>query len=241
LPVFYSIAGYHARMLRRSHAGAGALLLALGIPAAAHAVPTLQPLKPCYVTAQTANGPQSEGVHVTAAGFTPNSKVDLTIDGAKIPGGSGLQVDAAGALPIPPVPAPFVTAGSRPFTVTLTEQGNPASTVSATAKSTALGVTVDPSSAAPSAKVRFEGLGFTADGPIYAHYLRKGKLRKTVRMARAPIDCGGFSTRRRQIPIKDPHLGRWIVQFDQSKKLVDPTAAAIVYVRLGIRVRLVPR
>jgi hypothetical protein len=60
-------------------------------------------------------------------------------------------------------------------------------------------------------------------------------------MARAPIDCGGFSTRRRQIPIKDPHLGRWIVQFDQSKKLVDPTAAGIVYVRLGIRVRLVPR
>ncbi len=229
-------------MLRRSHAGAGAWLLALALPAAAHAVPTLQPLKPCYVTAQTGSGPQSEGMQVTAAGFTPNSKVDLTIDGAPYPGGANLQIGATGELLLPgPVPAPFVRAGSRPFTVTLTEQGNPASTVSATAKSTALGVTVDPSSAAPSAKVRFEGLGFTADGPIYAHYLRKGKLRKTVRMARAPIDCGGFSTRRRQIPIKDPHLGRWIVQFDQSKKLVDPTAAGIVYVRLGIRVRLVPR
>jgi hypothetical protein len=228
-------------MHRRSSACGGALLVALALPAAAHAVPTLQPLKPCYVTAQTSAGPQSEGVVVTAAGFTPNSKVDLTIDGAPYPGGASLQTGMSGELTIPPVQAPFVAAGSRPFSLTLTEQGNPANTVSATSKSTALGVDVIPRSAAPSDRVRFKGLGFTQDKPIFAHYLRKGKLRKTVRMARRPGECGSFAKRRRQIPISEPRLGLWTVQFDQSRRLVHPAAGKIVYVRLGIRVRLVPR
>jgi hypothetical protein len=232
-------------MLRCSPAAAaGALLLALALalPAAARAAPALEPLKPCYVTAQTKDGPQSEGIRVRATGFTPNSKVDLTIDGAPIAGSVGLQTDAAGTLDLAqPVPAPFVEAGSRPFTLTLAEQGNPASAVSATAKSTALGVTITPTQAAPSQRVRFAGLGFTGDKPVFAHYLRRGKLRRTVRMARRPGDCGSFSARRRQLPIRHPHLGRWIVQFDQSRKYVDPDVAAIVYVRLGIRITLVPR
>ena len=88
--------------------------------------------------------------------------------------------------------------------------------------------------------MRFEGLGFTEDKPVFAHYVRKGKLRRTVRMARRPGDCGGFSARRRQIPIRHPRLGRWTVQFDQSRKYVDPDAQEIVYVRLGIRITLVP-
>ena len=217
------------------------MLSLLAAPAAAEAVPTIQPLKPCYVTASTAQGPQSEGFQVTATGFTPNSKVDLTIDGAPIEGGEALQTDTAGTLILPNlVPAPFVESGSRPFTVTLTEQGNPANTVSTTAKSTALGVTVDPASARPSQRIRFKGLGFTQDKAIYAHYIHKGKVRKTVRMARKPRDCGGFSARRRQIPIRNPGLGNWIVQFDQYKRYVDPTVRPIVFVRLGIRIRLVP-
>ena len=98
--------------------------------------------------------------------------------------------------------------------------------MSTTAKSTALGVTVNPASARPSQRVRFKGLGFTQDKPIYAHYIHKGKVRKTVRMARRPRECGGFSARRRQIPIKNPRLGRWTVQFDQYKRFVDPNVEA---------------
>jgi hypothetical protein len=229
-------------MSPRTIAGSAALLISLAVPAAAQAVPTIQPLKPCYVTANTAQGPQSEGVKITATGFTPNSKVDLAIDGVTIDGGDDLQTDTAGTLDLASlVPAPFVPAGSRTFTVTLTEEGNPANTVSTTAKSTALGVTLTPSSAAPSQKIRFKGLGFTEEKAIYAHYVYKGKLRKTVRMARRPRDCGGFSARRRQIPIRNPGLGKWTVQFDQSKRFVDPTETPIVFVRIGIRIRLVPR
>jgi hypothetical protein len=228
-------------MSPRTLAGSGALLVALAAPAAAQAVPTIQPLKPCYVTADTSQGPQSEGVRIVAAGFTPNALVDLSIDGAPYPGGEGLKAGQNGELPIEPVPAPFVESGSREFTVTLSERGNPANTVSATAKSTALGVTVKPKQAKPSDRIRFKGLGFTRPKAIYAHYLYKGKVRKTVRMARKPRECGGFKARRRQIPVKNPGLGGWTIQFDQSRRFRDPAVTPIVFVRLEIRVRLVRR
>jgi hypothetical protein len=228
-------------MSPRTLAGAAALLTALAAPATAQALPTMAPLEPCYVTADTAQGPQSEGVQIAASGFTPNSTVQLTIDGAPVPGGEQLQIDANGALlPLPAVPAPFVEEGSKPFTVALTETGNPANTVSATAKSTALGVSVKPQSAKPSDRVRFKGLGFTKDKPIYAHYIHTGELRKTVRLARQPRECGGFEVHRRQIPIRRPELGNWIVQFDQSKRFRRPAAGGIVYVRLLIELKLVP-
>ena len=228
-------------MSPRTLAGAAVLLTALGAPAAAEALPTIAPFKPCYVTADTVNGPQSEGVDIAASGFTPNSTVDLTIDGAPVQDGSGLQVGPDGTVTLmKSVPAPFVQEGSKPFTVTLTENGNPANNVSATAKSTALGVSLKPKSAKPSEQVRFKGLGFTEDKPIYAHYVHKGKLRKTVRMARRPRECGGFKIHRRQIPIRRPGLGTWIVQFDQSKQFRRPADGGIVYVRLRIELKLVP-
>jgi hypothetical protein len=229
-------------MLVRTIAGSGALVLSLVAPAIAQAVPTLQPLKPCYVTARTPQGPESEGIAIAAAGFTPNSIVNLTIDGAPLAGGStGLQVDQSGNLSLPAtaVPAPFVDHGSRAFTLTLTEAGNPANRVSATTESTGLGVYVHPKTAQPSDRVHFTGRGFTAPLPIYAHYVRKGKLRKTVRMARTPGECGSFETHRRQIPIRRPRLGKWIVQFDQSKQYVPPAGHTIVYVRLTINLKLV--
>lgn len=222
----------------RTLAGSGALLAVLAAPAAAQAVPTIQPLKPCYVTALTAAGPQSEGVQITAGGFTPNSNVDLTIDGVLVPGGDDLKTGVSGELTAE-IEAPFVESARRPFTVTLTETTNAANSVSATAESTALGVSLKPETARPSKRIRFKGLGFTADKPIYAHYLRKGKLRKTVRMARKPRACGGFRTHRRQFPMRNPKLGRWTLQFDQRRRFVDPEVTPINFVRLGIRIRLV--
>src|SRR5215207_130299 len=219
---------------------AGGALLALAAPATAQAMPTMQPLKPCYVTSKTeGEPPQSENMQIAATGFTSNSDVRLTIDGAPVPGGDNLKVGMSGELVLPPVEAPFVKSGHRTFTVTLTEVDNPTNTVSATAESAALGVTLKPKSARPSQRIRFKGLGFTGDAPIYAHYVRKGKLRKSVRIAREPGDCGGFKVRRRQFPMKNPQLGVWTVQFDQSKQCVEPPVTN--FVRLMIRVRLVPR
>jgi hypothetical protein len=237
---FYPIAGYSAPMAARMLPGAAALAIALAAPAAAGAAPVMVPLKPCYVTAATSAGPQSEGMAILASGFTPNANVELTIDGVTYDGGSALQANADGALPLGPIPAPFVAKGTRKFTLTLTEIENPANTVSTTAKSTALGVKLKPKEARPSRRIRFKGSGFTERKPIWAHYVYKGELRKTVRMARRPRgDCGGFKARRRQIPVKRPGLGNWTIQFDQSRRFKDPEVEPLVFVRLAIRVRLV--
>jgi hypothetical protein len=225
----------------RTLAAAGALLTALAVPAGAQAVVAIEPLEPCYVTASTTTGPQSQPVFLRATGFTANSKVDLAVDGQPVPDGVGLQTDATGTLgaisPIS-VPAPFIPKGTRDFTVTLTEEGNTANTATVTTKTTALGVSVNPSKAKPSHRVRFRGLGFTANKKVYAHYVFRGKLRKTVKMAKPTAPCGAWTSHKPQIPIKNPKTGSWFVQFDQIKKYVDPSKKQIssVYVRLRIDV-----
>lgn len=221
---------------------AGALLIGLLAPASAQALVQMDPLKPCYVTAGTKNHPQREGFAVHAVGFSANALVDLAIDGTPVPDGTGLQASDMGALTLQDlVPAPWIKRGSRDFTVTLTEQGNPANVVSATAKTTALTVAVKPRHGHPSQVIRFRANGFTGAGPVFAHYVYKSKLRKTVRMVRAPGECGTWTVRRQQIPIKDPKPGLWTVQFDQSRRYVNGNLGTLrsVYVRLPISVRLV--
>ena len=225
----------------RTLAVAGVLLTALAVPAGARAAVIDPPLKPCYVTVGDALG-ERESVTFRASGFTPNSKVDLALDGQPVPGGIALQTDASGALgaltPLS-IPAPYVAAGSRDFTISLIEQGNPASVATAIAKTTALGISVTPKSARPSRRIRFRGNGFTGRKRVYAHYVYRGKVRKTVRMARPTGPCGSWQARKRQIPIPNPATGRWIVQFDQLRRYVEPPDIPSVYVRLTIRVRRV--
>ena len=90
------------------------------------------------------------------------------------------------------------------FTLSITDNANPALTVSAQSLVTALDVRVTPANARPSRRVRFRGRGFTGAAPVYAHYLRKGKLRKTVQLATAAGPCGTFDVRRRQLPVHRP-------------------------------------
>jgi hypothetical protein len=231
-------------MSPRTPAVAGALLIAVLVPASVEAA-TIEPLKPCYVTAGTAEDHQAEGIAITAAGFTANSTVKLTIDAQSVPGGDALQTNENGSLTLSPeqVAAPFIESGSREFTVMLTENGNPANSATATALTTALGVDVRPRRARPSQRIRFTGNGFTAPKPVYAHYVFKGKVRKSVRLARKTTKCGGWLTHRPQIPVRDPKPGNWTVQFDQSKRYRDATkpnsGLRSVFVLIRISVTLV--
>jgi hypothetical protein len=188
-------------------------LLTLSLAAPAAAAPTMDPLKPCY--ASDGEGPtERETIHVHAIGFTPAAVVDLSLDG--VPQITG-QADINGAL-TGQIPAPFQGIGQRPFTLSLHERDNPANIVSATALVTNLSVTLRPKRARPSRKVRFSGRGFTKDKPIYGHYVFGGKVRKTVRLAGAPVQpCGIFHAKRRQIPVRRPAVGDWILQVDQQR------------------------
>jgi hypothetical protein len=236
---FYPIAGYIAAMSFRTLAASGALLIAFAVPAAAEAA-TIQPLeKPCYVTAGTRAEPQGEGVKIIATGFAPSSLVDLAIDGQVVT--PGVRTDANGSVGVLSpyvIPAPFIKKGSAKFTVTLTQQGDPANIATITGRHTALGVKVKPRRARPSEKIRFKGAGFTLDKAVYAHYVYNGKLRRTVKMSGNPNGCGEWRKRAAQIPVNDPATGIWTVQFDQYKKYKDPADGGFnsVFVQLRISV-----
>ncbi len=216
----------------------GAALAALVLlPATAHAA-ALGPLKPCYVSVtQRAPGapPQvtREVIDLTGSAFTPGALVDLSLDG-KLE--RTIQADGAGNLPPQRLASPYRARGQGPFSLTAAERGNPANLVTAASRTTELRLDLRPKRSRPSRRIRFSGSGFTEQRAVWAHYLYKGKVRKTVRLVRR-IDnpCGTFSVRRRQIPIKRPRLGRWRLQVDQQRRY--SRAPAGVNVRADIDVQ----
>ena len=141
------------------------------------------------------------------------------------------------------MPAPFIPKGTRDFTVTLTEQGNPANVATATAKTTALAVSVKPEKARPSKRIRFKGAGFTGEqAGLRALRLQEQAPQDRAHGAQARAPAATWRKKARQIPVEDPGTGLWTVQFDQSKKYHAPGSPKLtgVYVRLQIRVALVP-
>jgi hypothetical protein len=188
------------------------LLAAVLAPAAAARAATLSPIKPCYVSTGQADNAR-EQIAIMAQGFTPNQTATVALDGAPVM--TNAQVDPLGAIS-GSIAAPFQARGQRPFTLSITENENPANAVGAQSLVTALDVSVKPADARPSSRVRFRGRGFTGGPSVYGHYLRNGHLHKTVLLASTSGPCGTFDVRRRQLPVKHPHRGRWILQIDQD-------------------------
>jgi hypothetical protein len=202
-------------MLRRVITAAFAA--ALLTPAAAAAA-TLTPLKGCYVTStdEVSGEIRREPVDFAGGGFTPGGLVDISLDG-KLQ--RTVQADPAGNLPAQVLDAPYRRKGQRAFKLTATDQANPANTIDALSNVTAFDVSIRPSTAAPSSRVHFRGRGFTQPGTVYAHYLYKGRVRKTVTLKKRPAaPCGTFTVKRKQIPVKKPKLGQWLLQIDQERK-----------------------
>ncbi|HEY7074236.1 MAG TPA: hypothetical protein VH418_02655 [Solirubrobacteraceae bacterium] len=190
---------------------AAALVLPAAAAAPAAAAPVLRsPLKPCYVSVDRRD---REPVVLDATGFTPGATVDVSVDG-KLQG-SGVA-DATGVLK-GQVQAPWQPAGERQFALRLAERDNPAGTLLLYPRVSALWVGITPARARPWRRVLFRGRGFTAPRDVFAHYRFRGRLRRTVSLGRPVGDCGLFSVRARQIPVRHAHAGRWTVVFDQRR------------------------
>jgi hypothetical protein len=204
-----------------------AALAGLAAPGGAAAA-GLEPLKPCYVSVDKH---QRELVEVHGFGFTPGSHVDVAVDGEtqfSVPVyGDGLV--SGKAL------APFQRRGERDFELTLSEDGNPANTVSGLARVTGLSVKLSPRRAPSSSRVRFVGRGFTAMRPVYGHYVFAGMLRRTVRLGWPSGPCGTFNVRRRQIPLEDPRDGSWTLQVDQQRAYSPSPDGVSVMVTIRVR------
>jgi hypothetical protein len=216
-------------MLLRALIATALSTAALAEPAAAATLDP--PLKPCYASDGQAPG-KRETINVHAAGFTPESDLDMLIDGQLV---DSTKADAFGetrAL----VPVPFQGRGERPFTLVVVERANTANLVTATSRVTNLGVTLRPNPARPSQKVRFRGRGFTKAAPVYGHYVFGGVLQKTVRLVQRPVSpCGVFSTKRRQIPVRNARVGDWLLQIDQQRKWAERPASNMQAMTIKVR------
>ena len=220
--------------VRRLAAVPAVLALACGFAFAAVRAPSadaevrMKPLNPCYVSVNPAT---RETTVIYAEGFEPHAVVDVSIGPHKEP----VDADANGVVKTKPLAVPYQHRGQSEFTVSLTERDNPGLTAMDTAKVTALSVRLRPRVAATSDRVRMHGRGFLLPKPIWAHYVFRGKVRKTVRLVRRPRgDCGRFSVRRRQIPIVRPHPGRWTLQVDQQRRYSEKPQSAFVPVRIDV-------
>ena len=204
------------------------LLAGLAAPQAAQAA-VLAPLAPCY---RSVNEASRENVSVQASGFTPGADIDVYIDG----------VIAQSRVPARPdgtiagsVNAPYQGFGQRPFTLTVTERDTPGNTASATSLVTALDMRLKPRRTAPHRQVRFLGRGFTDGVEVFGHYLRRGKLRRTVSLGAPQGPCGRVDITRRQIPVRNPHVGRWVLQVDNEADYTPDPAGVSVDVPITVR------
>jgi hypothetical protein len=212
----------------RSALACTAVALCAAAPAAA--APALGGLEPCYVSARTATGFETETVAYSGSGFVPGAKVQMSVDGDPV--GDPVTADPAGAI-AGSFFAPGVRRGQKDFTVTAAQVDDASQVATASSTVTNLTARLQPGVAAPHDRVTFSGRGFTdTTVPIYAHYLRGDRMR-TIRLAGPPAHaCGRFSVRRRQFPFR-PHAGDWTIRIDQS-----PTAHAMTpAVQIAIRVR----
>ena len=211
-----------------------AVLAAVALPATAGAATPVmvEPLKACY---RSVDATTREVIVVRAEGFTPGARVEVIVDGHQE---VSTQADTDGRV-VGEVAAPYQVRGARPFDLTLTEPERPANTVSVSSRIAALGLRLQPRKARPSRGVRFMGLGFT-DGPeVFAHYVRAGKVRRTVSLGATRGACGRIKLRRPQIPVRRPATGRWVLQAD-NLRAYDPEPSG-AHVRVAIKVFKRPR
>ena len=76
----------------------------------------------------------------------------------------------------------------------------------------------------PRRRTTFSFRGFEAAGPVvYAHYLLRGKLVRTVRMGATRGACGDLTVRMPQFPFRPVRPGSYTVVFDGARRWPNPT------------------
>jgi hypothetical protein len=210
---------------------AATTVLVAGLATPAAAAVKLDRIKPCYAS-DGVREEQRETIRVRATGFTPAADVVLKLDNNVVATGRA-DIDGIAEASIA---APFHGRGQRPFTLVVEEVDNPFNAGSTASLVTNLTVNLRPKRARPSRRVRFRGRGFTRDAPVWAHYLYGGELIKTVRLARRPNgQCGTFSVKRRQIPVRDARTGEWLLQVDQQRAYAERPLSNMQRILITVR------
>jgi hypothetical protein len=159
-----------------------------------------------------------EGARVPlgGAGWTPNRLVNLSYGDRQ----TSALADAAGNLGDGNdfIFVPFSDKANfvRDYTITAVDSANPANTATLPFKGVEFGVEVTPRRGRPGTQSTFRIGGFAPGREVFAHYVFRGRRRKTVSMGTAKAPCGTITTRRRQLPTR-VRYGLWKIQVDQSQ------------------------
>ncbi len=192
---------------------------ALTLPAGAQAA-TVTTDKACYREGE-------EGT-VTVAGFRTASTVDATVEGQPM---VNLLPDGTGGASAPFTPLASPSRGDVAEALIATDSGqSPVLTAQTTYRVTATTVTMAPSRASSSARVRWRLAGFGL-GTAYLHVARRNAAGKTVtvrtlKLGTLAAPCGALTVRTRQLPLARPEAGRvYELRFSTTRSR---TATAIV-------------
>jgi hypothetical protein len=214
---------------------AGALLLA--VPAAAAAAPTVGVDRPCYSAGQP--------IRVAGQGFSPNGALSVHLDffgqvntHADLSGGANQQGVYTDLVAAPQVTSPADLREQVTLTATDPQLG-PAGAPESTAQTNFLlsraliSIPAWKGTFRPSGKSRVEARGFVggSTSKLYAHYLQKKKLRKTVEVGKLTGPCGDLSKRMRNVPFAAP-AGTYSVRFDTARHYPNRSIGATLKFRI---------
>jgi hypothetical protein len=197
---------------------AGVLALA---PGAFAATLSVEPVKPCYRSA--------EEIRLTGSGFTPGGEVTITSDGQPVRNGT-TTADSAGNIA---GDLTVVSTTERVKTYGAIDQSNSANNVSTTLRVSPFDVNLAPRNGPPGRRLRIVARGFTTGRTLYAHVVR-GRSRSNVRIGRLRGPCRRLRVRRR-IFRGSARPGTYIVQFDTRRRYSPNTR-----VRVRFRVSVFP-
>ena len=187
--------------------------------------------------------------HVTGSGFTPGGPVelDLYLGEEAAPehvGSLSTTADAGGAIDLEPRLPQFDQARASALLVatdaTLQSQGAAPEAYSGSFAFDASQWDIDvarwasPARGKPGRRTKIVAMGWvgTASTTLYAHYLRGGKLKKTVRVGALTGTCADFDGRMKEFPFK-AKAGTYRVVFDTTRAYPNQDAS-IFYRRVKV-------
>lgn len=192
----------------------GAIVALAGSAAANASAASVVTSRACYLD----DGSSTTAV-VAASGFVPGAPLSVSVDGFQV---ATATADASGAVSPGTVRVPPLSsnAGEGTHSVTINDGTQSAS---ASFSTTRVRGDFSPSSGNPrTLKVSFSAFGFNLIAPstVYVHYITpKGKLKKTISLGKAKGACGHItSTKKRKLFNFTAERGRWILQYDTSRK-----------------------
>jgi hypothetical protein len=196
-----------------------ALLAGAATPALAGGEQAIHVDKPCYV--------EGQAQRITGGGYPPNDRVQVDYREFGPNGGdefgTSLDADGAGNIAARMKTPDLGSNDDTQETVELTAVSGDDQGASIRFKASILDAYVGPwesHKGNPRKRTTFYGYGFGANGgkKLYAHYVLRGKLRKTVAIGKVHGVCGDVTKKARQFPFRPVPAGSYNIKLDASTR-----------------------